>query len=243
MWHFLRDPGADGVGVAITSAAVNLSDSQPAERREAAYATIAAGLGVPVAIVAQVHGSDVVRVRRPEGDAVLIDLTDHPADALVTSDEGVALAVRVADCVPILFADPVAGVVGAAHAGREGLLRGGIGQTVAALRELGARQLTAWVGPRICEGCYEVPPDMAADAAARLGVPAPTTRWGTTGIDLGAAARAQLADAGVAVEDLGGCTFEDPGLHSHRRDGAAAGRQVGVVWIAARRGGATGAAR
>jgi copper oxidase (laccase) domain-containing protein len=57
-----------------------------------------------------------------------------------------------------------------------------------------------------------------------------TTRWGTPALDLGAGVLAQLTDAGVPAVEVGGCTREDGTLHSHRRDGAAAGRLAGVVW-------------
>lgn len=233
MFAFSRDPGTDGIGVAVTSAALDLSDARPSAR-DAAAARVARAIGAPVALVQQVHGADVVEVSA--GDVAgaaggLLDLTSHRADGLVTASAGVALTVRVADCVPVLLADAAAGVVGAVHAGRVGILAGAVAATVAGLHGLGAHRLAALVGPHVCRRCYEVPADMAAAFAAATGVAPATTTWGTPAIDLGAAVRRQLGDLGVAdVVDVGGCTREDPRLHSARRDGAASGRLAALVW-------------
>lgn len=233
MFVFRRDPDATlGVGVAFTSADLDLGDRQDAGARAAAYARLGAALGVPIAAVSQVHGSDVVRATAGPGASGLVDLTARRADALVTTQPGLAVAVRVADCVPICVAATDGSAVAAVHAGRNGLLRGVIGAAVAELRSVTDAELVAWVGPHVCGRCYEVPDDMARDAAARLGTPVPTTRWGTLGIDLGAAARTQLEAGGVRVTEVGGCTLEERHLHSHRRDADRAGRMVGLVWRA-----------
>lgn len=235
MFVFRRDPDATlGVGVAFTSAALDLGDRQPPARRATAYARLSDAVGVPVAVARQVHGTGVLRV----GDASpategLLDLTAHEADALLTTTHGLAVAVRVADCVPICIAAADGSAVAAVHAGRQGLLDGVIGAAVAGLRSLTGADLVAWVGPHVCGPCYEVPDAMASDAAARLGTPAPTTRWGTLGIDLGAAALRQLGEAGARATHVGGCTREEGHLHSHRRDAEGAGRMVGLVWRAA----------
>jgi YfiH family protein len=234
VFSYLRDPGADGVGVAFTSAAADLSDAAPAAARAAAFAALAAAVGVPVAVVRQVHGDRVLDVDAAapgdRGAAGLLDLTAHEADALITGRPGLGLAVRVADCVPVLFADAGAGLVGAAHAGRAGLLNGVLARAVAALRARGATAPRAWIGPHICAGCYEVPAAMAEDFARVCGVAPAVTRWGTPAIDLGAAAHRQLEALGVPFESHEDCTYQDAGLHSHRRDAACAGRLVGVVW-------------
>lgn len=201
-----------------------------------------AHLGVgEVAAVHQVHGTRVHLVdtdgRDWGGDAWLGDRLPGAeklpvADAIVTTKPGVALMIRVADCLPVLLADQRAGVIAAAHAGRVGLLAGVLPATVAAMRKLGADRLRAWIGPHICGACYEVPEQMAAEAAARLPAAAARTSWGTSAIDLGAGAAAQLAGLGVDVRRLDPCTLTSPDLFSHRGDGAGAGRQVGVIWLA-----------
>jgi len=99
------------------------------------------------------------------------------------------------------------------------------------MREAGAARLVAWVGPHVCGGCYEVPEEMRAEVSALVPAAYAETTWGTPALDIGAGVRAQLAATGVEVVDVGGCTREDPLLHSYRRDGAAAGRLAGLVWM------------
>lgn len=153
------------------------------------------------------------------------------ADALVTRARGVALVIRVADCVPVVFADADRQVIGAAHAGRVGLAGGVLVNTVAAMRDLGAAELTAWIGPRICGDCYEVPESMRAKISAQLPGAHSETSWGTPSLDLGRAAARQLESLGCAVRDVGECTRTTDSLHSHRRDGADAGRLASFVWM------------
>ncbi|QWF24187.1 peptidoglycan editing factor PgeF [Nocardioides sp. LMS-CY] len=178
--------------------------------------------GDELADLRQVHGCDVVsvggeRVERAE------------ADGLVTARVGVVLMVRAADCVPVLLADAAAGVVGAAHAGRPGVAAGVVPATVARMRDLGARQITAWVGPHVCGACYEVPADLQADVGAVEPSSVATTSWGTPSLDLGAGVRAQLERAGVRVVDVARCTRESTDLYSYRRDGRSAGRHAGLI--------------
>jgi YfiH family protein len=179
--------------------------------------------GAALADMRQVHGATVVTV---DGSGVRPD-----ADGLVTTRPDVVLLVRVADCVPVLLADPDAGVLGVAHAGRPGLAAGVVPATVARMRELGAAEVTAWVGPHVCGGCYEVPEAMREEVGAVVPAAVATTTWGTPSLDIGAGVRAQLADAGVAVVDLARCTRESADLYSYRRDGAGAGRLGGLVWL------------
>ncbi|WP_175557275.1 polyphenol oxidase family protein [Raineyella antarctica] len=181
----------------------------------------------------QVHSARVHLV----DDAFLAgqDRGEQPdGDALIAGPgmPGVALAVRAADCVPVILADPHRRVIGAAHAGRAGVLSDVVGATVAAMHDLGARDLVAWVGPHIHGECYEVPAGMAEAAAALVPATRATTRWGTPAIDLTAGVRSRLDELGIPVAYVGACTLTDSTLHSHRRDGAAAGRQLGLVWSA-----------
>jgi len=189
-------------------------------------AEVEAACGVRFARLSQVHGTDVLVVDGP------MDLDEVPTgDALVTTRRGLGLMVRVADCVPVLLADPVAGVIGAAHAGRPGMALGIATATVAAMREQGASVIRAWLGPHVCGRCYEVPAAMRDEVAEVVPEARAETSWGTPALDLGAGVEAQLVAAGVAVARVGGCTREDPSLHSYRRDGAAAGRFAGLVWL------------
>ncbi|HEX6443171.1 MAG TPA: peptidoglycan editing factor PgeF [Stellaceae bacterium] len=104
----------------------------------------------------QVHGTDVVTVERPWRRE------DNPrADGMVSNVPGIALGILAADCAPVLFADPEAGVVGAAHGGWRGALAGVMETTVAAMARLGARveRIQAGIGPCIGQASYEVGPD------------------------------------------------------------------------------------
>ncbi|MDD3371783.1 MAG: peptidoglycan editing factor PgeF [Alphaproteobacteria bacterium] len=104
----------------------------------------------------QIHSPDVLTVSEPWGpnDAAR-------ADALVTSQKGVALEIMSADCVPVLFADKTASVIGAAHAGWRGALGGVLENTVLAMEKLGAKRETIAValGPCIGQPSYEVGAD------------------------------------------------------------------------------------
>ncbi|MDR9485091.1 MAG: peptidoglycan editing factor PgeF [Sediminimonas sp.] len=111
--------------------------------------------------VNQVHSADVITIAEPP--------SDRPrADAMVTATPGLALAVLTADCQPVLFADPDAGVIGAAHAGWRGTLDGVLEATLDAMEALGASRagITAVIGPTISQGAYEVGPEFMEDFMA-----------------------------------------------------------------------------
>ena len=227
-----RDPGVRVAGFAFTRAPLDLGDRQPPGARTEAFGRLGAELGVAVAVARQVHGAGVVWASAPQGAEGVVDL-DADADVLISTQPGLAVAVRVADCVPILLADSGGSVVAAVHAGREGLLAGIVDAALDAVRTATDAPLEAWVGPHICGGCYEVPEAMARSFAERLGTDVTRTRWGTPGIDLGGAAARRLQARGVRVHDLARCTYADPALYSHRRD-AALGRLAGIAWPAGR---------
>ena len=177
----------------------------------------------------QVHGADVHLVDESSLESLQVPV----ADALVTRLPQVVLMVRVADCMPVLLADPVAGVVGAAHAGRLGLVGGIVPNTVHAMRALGADDIRAWVGPHVCGHCYEVPEALRSEVSGMLPESYAQTRWGTPALDLGAGVATQLAGLGVPSEDLSRCTLEDDDLFSYRRQGEQSGRLAGLVWVSA----------
>ncbi len=166
MYSFRNDPGADGAGVACCDAVApdgGRLDLTLGVRRRLACRAVGPRRGRPrhpggERLPGARHaGAHRRRRHRPAPVAA------EKADALVTTDRRLAVAVRVADCVPVLFADPDAGVVAAAHAGRVGLGAGVLPATVARMAELGAARITAWIGPHICGDCYEVPADLQAD--------------------------------------------------------------------------------
>jgi polyphenol oxidase len=181
-------------------------------------------------------GADLIDMHQVHGNVV--DLAEErrvstrpDCDGVVTASRYAVLMVRVADCVPVLLADAEAGVIGAAHCGRLGLALGVVPATVERMRELGAEQVTAWVGPHVCGACYEVPAQMQAEVGAVEPTAVATTSWGTPSLDIGAGVRAQLERADVTVVDLSRCTRESPDLYSYRRDGRGAGRNAGLIRI------------
>jgi YfiH family protein len=170
----------------------------------------------------QRHGSNVVVVDGPwqEGPA--------EADALVTTSTDCALAVLVADCTPVLLVDRIAGVAAAVHAGRPGMMSGIVGRAVDAMTDLGARSISAVVGPSVCGRCYEVPEAMRTQAA-RISLVASAVSWqGTPAIDVAAGVVEQLRARSVAVQWIAGCSRESEELFSYRRRHRT-GRCAGVV--------------
>jgi polyphenol oxidase len=189
-------------------------------------------VGSRVAFASQVHGVDVrVLSEPPAHSATSVGL----CDALVSTSSSVAVAVLVADCVPVLLADVEAGVVGAVHAGRRGLVAGVVEAAVDALVGAGARpgRLRAVVGPSISGAAYEVPPAMRDEVAAVWPETWATTTWGTPALDLPAGAVAALGRVDVHdVRTLEICTFTDERFYSHRRaqrDSGTTGRFAGVI--------------
>ncbi|SHI53276.1 peptidoglycan editing factor PgeF [Wenxinia saemankumensis] len=167
--------------------------------------------------VTQVHSARAVTIRSP-GEA------GAEADALVTDRPGLALAILTADCAPILFADPEAGVIGAAHAGWKGAKGGVIEATLDAMERLGARRpaIGAAIGPTISQCAYEVGPDFRdaflADEAtsARFFVAGEDGRWQ---FDLPGYALQRLDRAGIGRRGwTRHCTYADPErFFSYRR--------------------------
>jgi len=227
----------------------SVGDDAAAVAANRSRAARACGLGAErLAWMRQVHGCAVRYATVPPGpgahpgaypgDTARPAGTAGPAipeaDAMYTDVAGLALGVLAADCAPVLLADPRARIVGAAHAGREGMAAGVVTELLTAMSAAGAdpARVHAVIGPHICGGCYEVPEQMRARIAARVPRAGCVTRAGTPGIDVGAGIEAQLAAAGVrTVARDPRCTAETPGLYSYRRDGLT-GRFAGFVWLA-----------
>lgn len=179
----------------------------------------------------QVHGSRVVRCERNDARQA-----EPEADAAITSEPGLALAVLTADCLPLFLTAVDGSEIALVHAGWRGLAAGVVEATLAAMRTPPA-SLRAWMGPAIGPAAYQVGDDVrkalgnggdSDEAFAAEG----DGHWRC---DLYAIARRRLAAAGV--RDIGGgglCTHSDPTrFYSHRRDGAT-GRMASVIWIAPR---------
>lgn len=180
-----------------------------------------------VVYMRQVHGAEVRYVTEPFGD-------DPPGvDAIFTDRPALGLAVLVADCAPVLVADPDAGYVGAAHSGRAGTAAGVVPALVAAMAERGAdpARMTALIGPCACGSCYEVSAQIRDEVAALVPEAYAVTRRGTPALDIRAGVEAQLKRAGVAdIRHDGRCTLESPELYSYRRVNRT-GRFAGYIWL------------
>jgi len=209
---FTREGGVSGGIYASLNGGVGSNDEP--EHVSENRTRMATALGVPLAhflTLYQIHSPNVVIAERPWS------LDERPrADAIVTRTPGLAIGVSTADCGPLLFADPTARVIAAAHAGWRGALGGVIDATVSAMVALGAERdrIVAALGPMIRQPNYEVGDDLvtqfvAADADnARFFAPA--ARAGQAMFDLAGYIRARLQQAGIAApEDLQLCTYAD----------------------------------
>jgi YfiH family protein len=198
---------------------------------------VAASMGVApdlLATVHQVHSPDAVTVTGPFGD-------DRPkADAMVTDRPGIALGVLSADCGPVLFADPEARVIGAAHAGWKGAFGGVLESTVAAMQKLGAKpeRIIAVLGPSIGRDNYEVGPEFVdrfnADDARNHRYFTPSAKSGHAMFDLNRYTVDRLARTGAQASMLDLCTYADEELFysyrraTHRKE-ADYGRQISAI--------------
>jgi polyphenol oxidase len=184
----------------------------------------------------QVHGAGVLIIDSTRaGRRRIVRGGARGVDALVTSERATPIGVLVADCLPVLIADDVSGVVGAAHVGRRGLAGGVLQATIAAMVDTGARpeRCVAVIGPGVCGRCYEVPAKMRDEVASIVPGTATKTATGSPALDLPAGAEHILREAGIGmVRPTGICTVEDPRFYSYRRDGRT-GRFAGVVMLAA----------
>lgn len=184
----------------------------------------------------QVHSPDVIVVERPFSG-------ERPkADAMVTDRPGLALGVLAADCGPVLYADPQARVVGAAHAGWKGAFGGVIASTVAAMVALGARpeRIAAAIGPCIAQASYEVDEGFAARFLAQAADNARFFAPGRPGhfqFDLEGYVAARLAQEGIGrIEPLGLDTYAAPERFfsfrraTHRGE-AAYGREIALIGL------------
>lgn len=200
-------------------------------------ARFAAALGARPVWLEQVHGRQVLRL-----DAGAPDASLPPADAAWTTETGIACAVLVADCLPVLMARRDGGAVAAAHAGWRGLAAGVLEATVEAICEglaVAPGDIVAWLGPCIGPRQFEVGADVLlacgqqpdqADPACFVHRPRGdgSPRWLA---DLARLARRRLAAAGVtAVSEAGACTVEEASrFFSFRRDGRT-GRFAAAIW-------------
>ena len=234
---FSRLGGVSAGPYASLNCSLSGQDARDAVLENRARAARAIG-AEPAALLGltQVHGTEVVHATTAwaagEGPR---------ADALVTDRPGIALGIITADCAPVLFCDADAGVVGAAHAGWRGAVAGVLEATVAAMQALGARQVSAAIGPCIRQASYEVSADLRDAVLARDPSDdrffAPGRREAHWQFDLPGYCVARLAASGVTAVSLAMDTVADEArFFSHRRrtlaGGGPIGHQISVVRLA-----------
>lgn len=176
----------------------------------------------------QVHGADVLKVGEPAFDS-----GPPNADALISSRANEVIAVRTADCLPVLFCSNEGNEIAAAHCGWRGLVAGVLANTIEAM-QTPASDIIAWLGPAISQAAFEVGDDVrdaftAADRhAANCFEANERGRWQA---DLYALAHQQLTRSGVEKVHGGGlCTYTDSTrFFSYRRDGET-GRMVTFIY-------------
>jgi len=239
---FTRLGGVSGGPYASLNCSLSRGDARDAvlENRARAARAIEAEPASLVGLM-QVHGPEVVHVTE-----AWLPGAGPRADAMVTDRPGIALGIVTADCVPVLLADPSAGVVAAAHAGWRGVVGGVIEATVAAMRRLGAAAacIEAAIGPCIRQPSYEVGPDLRdavlEHAPENTRFFAPGRRDGRWQFDLPGYCAARLAGAGIeAVDVLDADTAADEArFFSHRRrtlgGGGPIGHQISIISLASR---------
>ena len=227
---FTRRGGVSSGAFAALNCSLSGKDDAEAVRENRRRAADALGLpGGVLAGLTQVHG-----------DAVAVLDTPWPedrrplADALVTRRPGLALGIVTADCAPVLFADSVAGVIGAAHAGWRGAVGGVLEATIEAMLGLGAQRArsVAAIGPCIRQPSYEVAADLRDAVLARdpadARVFAEGRREGRWQFDLAGYCAARLAAAGATVEVTPHDTLaNESDFFSHRRNTIAGGGPIG----------------
>jgi YfiH family protein len=198
---------------------------------------VAAHMGLPESALVtphQIHSARVVTVEQPW------DPADAPkADALVTNQRGLCLGVLSADCVPLLFADPDAGIIGAAHSGWKGARDNIAAATIDAMVALGAtpERIRVGIGPAIRQQSYEVGPEFPGHFTDAEPFFRPASRPGHYLFDLPGYIAARLAPLGLAdIADLGLDTVTDLRFFSYRRATLQAepdyGRMISAIALA-----------
>ncbi len=232
-----RHGGASGGDFSSLNLGFHVADDPDdvASNRE----TLQLEVGSDIVWMSQTHGATI----RNAAESTLGSrgyLSVGEADAIIVDQEvgkAVAAAVMVADCIPLVIADPVNVRGAVVHVGRAGLELGIAPKVVAELVRTGSlhADLVAVMGPSICGRCYEIPQDMVDRIATDNPRARSETRWGTPALDVPNALEAQLEGVGVPrIFRHSACTFEDEAYFSHRHssnEGKHSGRFAGILQI------------
>ena len=240
-------PPTDSLDLSLVPSAHDDTDESSEKIAENAR-RLARSLGIvpeEIAAVRQVHGTHIIRVRRSGLSGGLFSPLAE-ADGMVTDEPGIALAIRTADCVPILIASkPDAAhspVIAALHAGWRGTI-GLIAERAVRLieRDFGIPpdSLTAAIGPAIGQCCYEVSSELSERFCEAFGPQiissAPTSEGHQPHLDLKTANQIALMRAGLSPEDIYVCPLctscRSDLFFSHRRDAGQTGRQLSLIMI------------
>jgi YfiH family protein len=196
------------------------------------YRRLCANLGISLECIVttgQVHGTEIALVTGPG------NLDGY--DALITNVRGLFVGIMTADCYPLLIHDPRTGSSGAAHAGWQGAAGRIAEKTVNAMRDaFGTRpqDCLAWVGTGISGARYEIGGEVAARFDSRYLKPSPSGE-GKFLLDLSAASRDQLLEAGIPVEQVQCseyCSYRDSDrFFSYRRDNGRTGRMLALIGV------------
>jgi len=220
-------PYDDGDGGGGLNLGVHVGDDPETVRDNRAL--LRAVLPSEPAWLTQVHGVRVI-------DAALAAGSPE-ADASIATRPGVVCAIQTADCLPVLLCDAAGRAVGAAHAGWRGLAGGVLQGTIAAMRDAGATDIQAWLGPAIGPQCFEVGQDVfdafaGKDPAMAAAFQPMDGRPGKYLADIYALARRTLHLAGVQrIAGGGRCTVtEQKQFYSYRRD-KVTGRMASLIWL------------
>ncbi len=236
---FTREGGvSEGLYAGLNCGLGSKDETERVLENRARVARHLGGAKPEVLTVYQVHGDTAVRADGPIPRDAL-----PKADAVVTTVPGLVIGVLTADCTPVLFADPQAKVVAAAHAGWRGAVSGIIESTIAEMEAAGARRdrIRVAIGPTISQAAYEVGPEfeaevLALDAANRdfFMVPSPDAK---AHFDLPGFAARRLGRLGLAtVDPVAPCTYTNESLFfsfrrtTHRSE-PDYGRQISAIVV------------
>lgn len=220
----VTDPAVAGSALSVPN--YGLNTEAPRDVVIADRIALRDDVGVPIVWMRQIHSDIITEVDVSNAS----NENSVTADAVISGDR-IALAVQVADCVPVLLKDRKRNIVAAVHAGRAGVEKAIVAKTVSRMVDMGcsARDIVAAIGPSICGSCYEVSRDLFDEVVSKRPEVAAETSWGTPALNNVAGVVKDLVGSGVEeiLYDCA-CTLESADLNSYRRN-PKCGRQVGLV--------------
>jgi len=231
-------PASLPVGLALFTTTIDFPGRRNEHRPELPLGVVRErfGIAAELATAMQVHGADLARIERPQARRWREDTS---CDALATNERGIALGVKIADCLPVTLFDGAAGVVAGIHSGWRGAAARIVPRAIDRLTRddsFDVASAAAWLGPSIRGCCFEVGEEVIEALEAAYGSIdgyVDRTRGAKPHVDLPGLTRRVLVETGIdeaSIDDSGLCTRCDGSIfHSFRRDGAAAGRNLSIA--------------